>query len=73
MLAKIARMLQRVRLTDEDLEIAEDACLRNAARCRRKSAIERAASWDWLTHRIARRAVLEFVDLRRGSQNAKIK
>src|SRR5687767_13458816 len=45
MLAKIVRMPPPVQLTDEDLEIAQEACRANAARCRRQGAIEEAAMW----------------------------
>ena len=44
MVAKIVRMPPPVHITDEDLEIAEDACRANAARCRREGAIDRAAT-----------------------------
>ena len=41
MVATIAHLRPPVRLTDKDLEIAETACRANAARCRRKGAIEK--------------------------------
>lgn len=42
MAAKIISMPPPVTLTDEDYEIAEDACRANAARGRRQGAIEEA-------------------------------
>jgi hypothetical protein len=54
MLAKIVRMPPPVQLTDEDLELAELACRANAARCRRKGAIEEAAHWERVADNIAR-------------------
>jgi len=35
-----------VQITDEDLEIVEVACRDNAARCRRKGAMEEAEHWE---------------------------
>jgi len=35
-----------VQIADEDLEIAEDACRSNAARCRRQGSIEEAGRWS---------------------------
>jgi hypothetical protein len=43
-----------VYLTDEDLDFAEGACRRIAARCRRKGAIEEAAHWQRVADNIAR-------------------
>ena len=43
-----------VRLTHEDLEIAETACRANAARCRRKGTIEEAEHWKRVADHIAR-------------------
>ncbi len=57
MLAKIVRMLRPVRLSAEDLEITELACRHNAARCRRKGAIEEAARWQRVADRIRARAL----------------
>jgi hypothetical protein len=54
MVATIAHLRPPVRLTHEDLEIAETACRANAARCRRKGAIEEAEHWDRVASNIAR-------------------
>ena len=54
MVAKIVPMPPPVQITDEDLEIAEDACRANAARCRRKGAIEEADHWQRIADNIAR-------------------
>ena len=43
MAAKIVPMPPPVQITDEDLEIVEKPAATNAARCRRKGAIEEAA------------------------------
>ena len=51
---KIVRMLPPVRITDEDLEIAETACRANAARCRRQGALEEAGRWEQTADNIAR-------------------
>ena len=55
MVAKIVPMPPPVQITDEDLEIVDVACRDNAARCRRKGAIEEAATWTRLVEKIARR------------------
>jgi hypothetical protein len=46
MSAKIVRMPTPVALTDEDLEITENACGRIAAQCRREGALQEAAHWQ---------------------------
>ena len=51
---KIIPMPLPVRLTDEDLRIAEEACRANAARCLRKGAIDEAEHWDRKADEIAR-------------------
>ena len=56
MVAKIVPMPPPVQITDEDLEIAETACRDNAARCRRKGAIEEAEHWERTADNIARSA-----------------
>lgn len=53
MSAKFVRMPPPVILTDEDLEITENACRRIAARCLRKGAIEEAAHWQRVADNIA--------------------
>ena len=54
MTANIVPMPPLTQITNEDLEIAETACRDNAARCRRKGAIEQAASWERIADNIAR-------------------
>ncbi len=54
MVAKIVPMPPRTPITDEDLEIAEDACRANAARCRRTGAIGEAAHWERVGDNTAR-------------------
>ncbi len=54
MTAKIVPMPPPVQITDEDLEIVETACRANAARCRRKGAIEEAEHWERTADNIAR-------------------
>ena len=44
-----------VQITGEDLAIVETACRDNAARCRRKGAIEEAERWERTADNIARR------------------
>ena len=53
MVAKIVQMPPPVQITDEDLEIAEDAC-RDAARCGRKGSMEEAVTWERTADNIAR-------------------
>jgi hypothetical protein len=51
---KIVHMPPPAHLTSEDLKIAEDACHANAARCRRKGAIEEADHWQRVAENVAR-------------------
>lgn len=52
--AKLLRMPPPVQLSDDNLEIAETACRANAARCRRKGAIEEADHRERVADNIAR-------------------
>jgi len=54
MVAKIVPMPPPIQITDEDLEIAEEACRANAARCPRQGAIEDAGRWEQTADNIAR-------------------
>ena len=55
MVANIVRMHPPVQITDEDLEIVEVAFRDNAARCRRKGAIEEAQRRERTADNITRR------------------
>ena len=54
MVAKIVGMPPPIQVTDKDLEIVETACRANAARCRRKGAIEEADHCQRVADNIAR-------------------
>jgi hypothetical protein len=54
MVAKIVPMPLPIHITEENLGIAETACRDNAARCRRKGAIEEAEHRERVARNIAR-------------------
>jgi hypothetical protein len=54
MTAKIVAMPQPVQITDKDLELAEDACRADAARCLREGSIEAANHWVRVAANMAR-------------------